>query len=108
MRFFITILCCITLQSYAGVIKVGSQQSYKTVTSAIAVANIGDTVLVEQGVYYEKNLIINKPIVLKGINRPVLDAEKQYENISIKADNVTVEGFLFQHTGVSSLSLIHI
>lgn len=103
MRFFITILCGITLQSYAGVIKVGSQQSYKTVTSAIAVANIGDTVLVEQGVYYEKNLIINKPIVLKGINRPVLDAEKQYENISIKADNVTVEGFLFQHTGVSSI-----
>lgn len=103
MKLLIAILCCITLQSNAGIIKVGKQQQYKTITSAIAVATTGDSVLVEEGVYYEKNLIINKSIVLKGINRPVIDAEKKYENISIKADNVTVEGFLFQHTGVSSI-----
>ena len=53
--------------------------------------------------YHEKNLIISKQLVLKGINYPVLDGEKKYEIISIKADNVTVDGFLLQHSGVSSL-----
>jgi nitrous oxidase accessory protein len=91
------------LQSYAGIIKAGKGQRYTSVTDAIKIAQAGDTVLVYEGIYYEKNLIINKPIVLKGINRPVLDAEKKYENISVKSDNVVIEGFVLQHTAVSSL-----
>lgn len=103
MKFLAFILCFISLTSFAGVIKVGKQQQYVSITSAIAAANNGDTVLVESGTYFEKNLIINKSIVLKGIDHPVLDAEKKYENISIKANGVIVDGFLLQHTGVSSI-----
>ena len=53
----------------------------------------GDTVLVDAGYYKEKNLVINKRIVLKGINYPVLDGEKKYEIISVKANGVVVDGF---------------
>ncbi|MBN8788014.1 MAG: nitrous oxide reductase family maturation protein NosD [Terrimonas sp.] len=103
MRIILFILSCISLSSYAGVIKVGREQQHKSVTAAIDVARAGDTVLVDGGIYYEKNLVINKPIVLKGVNQPVLDAEKKYENISVKSDNVTIQGFVLQHTGVSSI-----
>ncbi|MBL0359166.1 MAG: nitrous oxide reductase family maturation protein NosD [Chitinophagaceae bacterium] len=103
MKLLTFILCCCYLPSFAGIIKVGRQQPFQTITAAVSVAKNGDTVLVDKGIYFEKNLVISKQIVLKGIGHPVLDAEKKYENISIKADNVTVDGFLLQHTGVSSM-----
>ncbi len=103
MRILSCILCCCCLHVNANTIRVGRQQQYKTIASAVAAAVAGDTILVDNGTYFEKNLIINKAIVLKGVNHPIIDAENKYENISIKSNNVTVDGFLLQHTGVSSI-----
>ena len=63
----------------------------------------GDTILVDAGVYFEKNIIVNKSIVLLGINHPVLDGEKKHEIISVKANNVIVDGFKLQHSGNSAM-----
>jgi nitrous oxidase accessory protein len=90
-------------QAVAGLITVGKQQRYTSIAAAVEAAKNGDTILVEKAIYYEKNLVINKALVLKGIDYPVLDAEKKYENISIKSSNVTIDGFLLRHTGVSSI-----
>ena len=87
----------------ARVLHVGSNQLYKTITNAIQAAVINDTILVDVGLYHEKNLQINKTIVLKGIGHPVLDGEKKYEVISIKANGVIVDGFKIIHSGVSSM-----
>jgi len=103
MKWLLIILQFCSLYSFAGVIKVGKKESYKNITEAVAAAKNGDTVLVNSGHYFEKNLVISKSIVLKGIDHPVLDGENQFENISIKTNNVVVDGFLLQHTGVSSL-----
>ncbi len=84
-------------------IHVGNSQLYKTVTAGLEAAVAGDTVLVDAGHYKEKNLLINKSIVLQGINYPVLDGEKKYEIISIKANEVVVDGFRIVHSGISSL-----
>ena len=92
--------CC---QVKARVIHVGSNRMYKNISSAIAVAAAGDTVLVDAGHYKEKTLTLTKSIVLKGIHYPVLDGEKKYEIIAIRADAVVVEGFKIIHSGVSSL-----
>ena len=94
---------CFALKVAAGVITVGKQKQFTSITTAIAAAKPGDTIIVDKAVYLEKNIVINKSLVLKGIDHPVIDAENKYENISIKADNVTVDGFLLQHTGVSSI-----
>jgi nitrous oxidase accessory protein len=91
-------LCC-----SAKTIRVGKQQPFTTIRQAIAAAEKGDTILVETGTYREKNLVINKPVFLKGIGLPVLDGEKKYEIIAVKADNVIVEGFRVVHSGNSSL-----
>lgn len=103
MRSTLFIIFFYCFQANANSIFVGKEKEFQTITAAVAAANNGDTIIVEKGLYHEKNLILNKSLVLIGVGYPVLDGEKIYEIISIKADNVTVDGFLLQHTGVSSI-----
>ena len=101
--FFILIVLQ-TWQVKADTLYVGKTRQFNTIAEAITKANSNDVVIVSKGIYHEKNLVINKPMVLKGINYPVLDGENKYEIISIKANNVTVDGFKVQHSGVSSMT----
>lgn len=82
---------------------VGKNRTYKTITAAIKAAKEGDSVLVDAGIYHEKNLVIPTRIVLKGYGYPVLDGENKYEIISIKADGVVVEGLKVTRSGRSSI-----
>lgn len=79
------------------------KQYNTTIQQAIGMAANGDTVLVDAGLYQEKNIIINKAIVLKGVNKPTLDGENKYEIISVKSNNVTVDGFKIIHSGTDVL-----
>ncbi|MEI8059938.1 MAG: nitrous oxide reductase family maturation protein NosD [Ferruginibacter sp.] len=92
---------CFSLQ--ATIITAGKKQAIVSIQQAINLAKRGDTVIVDAGIYHEKNLVINKSISLIGINHPVLDGEHKYEIISIKAPGVTVDGFKLIHSGVSSI-----
>lgn len=82
---------------------VGKSKAFKTIQSAINAAQNGDTVLVYPGIYKERNIIIEKSIVLKGIDFPVLDGENKHEIISIRARNATIDGFKLHHSGRSEI-----
>ncbi|HRH48410.1 MAG TPA: nitrous oxide reductase family maturation protein NosD [Panacibacter sp.] len=106
MKIFYTI--CLLLLSFsfrasATRWKVGKQQNIHSIQQAIDMSKNGDTILVDAGIYLEKNIAVNKSIVLKGINHPVLDGEKKYEIISVKANDVIVDGFKLQHSGSSGM-----
>lgn len=88
----------------AKVIRVGKSRSIQSIQTAVDIAQNGDTILVDRGIYKEKNIIIQKSITLKGLDYPILDGEKKYAIISIKAGNASVEGFKLQHTGRSEIS----
>jgi nitrous oxidase accessory protein len=104
MRFLLFILFLfLYVDATAKTIHVGAKRTYKNIRAAVEAAVAGDTVLVDAGIYKEKNLVIKKSIVLKGINQPVLDGEKKYEIISIMADGAVVEGFRIVHSGISSM-----
>ncbi|HMK03834.1 MAG TPA: nitrous oxide reductase family maturation protein NosD [Ferruginibacter sp.] len=94
------------ISGYAKIIRVGAGHANITISIALLKAHDGDTILVEPGIYHEKNLIIDKSITLIGIGRPVLDGENKYEVISIKANAVIVDGFRVIHSGVSSIEEI--
>ncbi len=97
--FFLFISITITAKT----LHVGKQYGNISIQQTVDLANNGDTVIVESGHYHEKNLIIEKSIVLLGINLPILDGDKKYEIISIKADNVTVDGFKVIRSGIGTL-----
>lgn len=88
----------------AKVIEVGLNKPIKSIKKAISLAKTGDTVLVYKGLYREGNITIDKKIYLIGKGFPVLDGQKKYEVLSIKADGVSVKGFKVIRSGSSSLS----
>ncbi len=105
MRKLISILLfiCICIAGFSNTIHVGKNYEFKTIASGLLSANNGDSIFVHEGIYLEKNLLVKKSVLLQGINNPVLDGEKKYEVISIRANNVTINGFTIQHSGISSI-----
>ena len=85
-------------------IEVGKNKVIKSIKKAIDLANPGDTILVYKGVYREGNIEINKKIVLQGKDFPILDGQRKYEVVSIKADSVVVSGFKVIDSGYGSLN----
>ncbi|XVJ65950.1 MAG: nitrous oxide reductase family maturation protein NosD [Lacibacter sp.] len=103
MKNYLTIIFLfITLTSYSKTITVGRNKQFATVKQAIQKSVAGDTVLIYDGVYKEGQIFLEKRLVLKGINLPVLDGEKKYEILTIKANGAVVEGILFRNSGRSS------
>ncbi|HSV10102.1 MAG TPA: hypothetical protein VLI68_04995, partial [Hanamia sp.] len=84
-------------------IPVGKNREIKTIQSGVSIANDGDTVLVDAGLYKEGGIVIEKSIVLKGINHPVIDGEYKHEILFIRGKEITVDGFKLQHTGRSEI-----
>ncbi len=71
---------------------------------AISAAQTGDTILVKKGTYKEYNIVIDKPLTLKGENFPVIDGEDQGEIIRIVSDDVTIDGLFIINVGTSYTS----
>lgn len=90
-------------QVFGGTIIVSAESAHKSIKDAIRQAQPGDTILVKSGIYREKEIVINKRLLLKGVDWPVLDGEHRYQIISIKANGVVIEGFKVVHSGNSSL-----
>ena len=100
--FLIASLFLLSLSAFsATTIKVEKNGPVPSVKQAILLASDGDTILVSEGTYKEGAIVINKSIVLKGVNYPVLDGESKYEIISILASDVTVDGFKIINSGTS-------
>ncbi|MEQ1553876.1 MAG: nitrous oxide reductase family maturation protein NosD [Ferruginibacter sp.] len=88
---------------FAKTIVVGKQTQFATIKAAIAFATNGDTIIVQQGLYKEGNILINKSIYFIGENMPILDGDKRYEVLSVKANFVTIKGFKIQHSSFATL-----
>jgi nitrous oxidase accessory protein len=89
--------------TYARTVYVGAHRDYKSIKGALLTVKDGDTILVDAGNYKEQTLVITKRIFLKGIQYPVLDGERKYEIIAVKANGVIIDGFKIVHSGISSL-----
>jgi nitrous oxidase accessory protein len=105
MRLFVSILFCVLFlhTGKANTLHVGAGFPGSTMKSALSRSEDGDTIIVHGGLYKEGNLIIDKSITLIGLDWPVLDGQKKYEVLSIKADHVLVTGFKIQYSGHASL-----
>lgn len=98
----ITILLIINTQ-YANQIKVDKRTQTNSISKALTKAKPFDTILITKDFYSEGNLIIDKPLTLKGIDYPVLDGNSNVEILTIQSDNVVIEGIIFKNAGVNYL-----
>jgi nitrous oxidase accessory protein len=103
MKNIVYLILLISSLLRANVIEVGANKPIKSIKKAIALAKVGDTVLVHKGLYKEGNIVIAKKIVFLGKGFPVLDGQKKYEVLSVKSDGVIVDGFKIIKSGYGTL-----
>ncbi len=73
--------------------------AFRTIGAALIAARPGDTILVSPGLYREK-LVIDKPLVLRGIDHPTIRGDGKGSVITITADRCTVRGFRIEQSGL--------
>ena len=69
-----------------------------SIAAVVAQAAPGDVVAVARADYHE-HLVIDKPLTLRGIERPTLSGDGRGDVIRIKAPDVVVEGFIIRDSG---------
>ena len=84
-------------------IRVSPTGKVKSIKEAIDLAQEGDTIILDGGVYKEGQLILEKSITLIGKNGATIDGQGQYETLTIQADYVTIKGIIFQRVGANML-----
>ena len=91
---------------FSNTIKVGKNEQYKTIKTAVAASKSGDSILVEKGVYKEGNINIDKALTILGKARPILDGEMKYEILSFRADHIVLKGFKIINSGEDQIKNI--
>jgi len=99
---FIALSCNFNIL-FAHRLDVGHSFPFMSVKTALASAVNGDSVFVHGGVYKEGNITIDKSISLIGLDWPVLDGEKKFEVVSIRANDVLLTGFKIERSGIATL-----
>ena len=68
--------------------------------AAFAAARPGDVIEIERA-RYVGNFVVDKPLVLRGIDRPTLSGDLRGDTLRIKAPDVVVEGLIVADSGDS-------
>ncbi len=78
-------------------------QPGQAIQPAIDRAAAGDVVEVLRG-QYPGNLVIDKPLTLRGVDRPTVSGGLQGDTIRVRAPDVTIEGLIVRDSGDSLLA----
>lgn len=70
-----------------------------TLEEAIQKANSGDIILIKPGVYAANNVLIEKPITIRGEDGSVLDIGSEGFGLLVKGNNITLQGFEIKDSG---------
>ncbi len=89
------LLISATILCQAATLSLGPGDS---IQAAVAIAKPGDVIEVESGTYYE-HIKVDKPLILRGLEMPVLDATASGSAIILKADGITIRGFRIINSG---------
>jgi nitrous oxidase accessory protein len=89
---------------FGNTIVVGKDQVITSVKKAVEIAKAGDSILLQKGTYKEHNIIINKPLQLIGVGKPVLDGENKYEILTVSGERIVIKGIVFKNSGYSTLN----
>ncbi|MCO5231895.1 MAG: nitrous oxide reductase family maturation protein NosD [Chitinophagales bacterium] len=88
----------------AATIVVSPKGQEKVISNAFEIAQNGDTLIVQSGVYQEGAMILKKGITIIGEGTPVIDGQNKFENLLVEHDNVRIQGIVFKNSGSSSFT----
>lgn len=102
---FIAFALCFGIQmpSNAAEIWVNKNAAVSSISQALSIAEDGDSIFVEAGVYKEGKISITKSVSIIGKNNPVVDGENKNALFVIEADRVLIKGITFKNVGQSQL-----
>lgn len=83
------------------VLEVGHNHPFGTLTGAISSAHPGDTIYIYPGVYREGTIEVDRPLVIIGVDHPVLDGENEYGILRVTSDSVVIRGLTLKDVGIS-------
>ena len=93
----IAALVCL-LAASSGVAAELTVHAGQSIAAAITQASSGDVIRVEKGLYREQ-LVIDKPLTLKGIDRPTVSGGFKGDTIRITAEDVVIDGLIVRDSG---------
>lgn len=67
-------------------------------TAAVRKAKAGDVLEIARGTYHA-NLVIDKPLTLRGVDRPTISGGNQGDTIRVTAPDVVIEGLIVRDSG---------
>ncbi|WP_198420912.1 nitrous oxide reductase family maturation protein NosD [Massilia atriviolacea] len=70
----------------------------ESIGAAVRAASAGDTVLVARG-HYKERLLIDKPLTLRGQDRPTISARNSGDVIRVASSGVTIDGLILRDSG---------
>ena len=91
-------LLILLARSPAAFAKEWSVHPGQSIAAALRTAGPGDTITVARG-YYPEHLVIDKPLRLRGVDRPTLSGGNRGDVIRVKAPDVTIEGLIVRDSG---------
>lgn len=68
-------------------------KDFVTIQEAIDASNPGDTIIVNEGIYAEGQINVNKPLTLLANGTAIIDGLQKGHVLIVSANNVTIEGF---------------
>jgi nitrous oxidase accessory protein len=79
--------------------------SLKSIGQAVANAKAGQTIRVAPGLYHERDILIDKPLMLVGAPNfgSVVDADSKGHHFLVRADDVTIRGFDLRQPGFAAV-----
>ena len=73
-------------------------QPGESIAEAVHAAAPGDVIAIERG-HYLARLVIDKPLTLRGVNRPTLSAGGEGDVIRVSAPDVIIDGLIIRDSG---------
>ncbi len=93
----------VVADSWAHTLEVKSNSDLSSIKKAIHLAQPRDTILVYPGIYQENLIEVNKPLVLEGVDFPIIDGKGGDEILIVTSDEVMIRGFVLKNIGPSFL-----
>jgi nitrous oxidase accessory protein len=86
--------------SHAATLRVKEGQN---ISATVQKAQSRDTIIIENGLFREANIVVDKPLFITGNGKTVLDGQFKYEVITVKSSDVTIRNLKIVRSGKSSV-----